>query len=297
MNLNLQKKALAIIQEKKRKADEEYRKKLAPLYENEKYIELEKVYTKLVIENAKNEVYLEASKKEEENKLKAQLEKIKAQCNLENTQPNYSCQICKDEGYKNGEMCQCLKKEISKILLKESGFEKLENFEESSKTSGELGQVYQLMKKWCASNFKKNMVYLAGPTGVGKTHLIRCMANDLIERGKVVKLVTAYALNQDFKDFSKTYDDEILRKYVDVEVLFIDDIGTEPIYKNVTLENLYLVINERKTRKLPTIITSNLTMEDLRNRYDERIFSRIADRDSSITLFIDGNDRRITSNK
>ena len=63
--------------------------------------------------------------------------------------------------------------------------------------------------------------------------------------------------------------------------------------KDVTVEFLYLVINERKMKKLSTIITSNLDLKDLRDRYDERISSRIMDRETSINIYIDGEDRRL----
>ena len=114
-----------------------------------------------------------------------------------------------------------------------------------------------------------------------------------IENGKMVKLVTAFAMNQDFKSFQKEHDEDLINRYIYPEVLFIDDLGTEPKYKDVTIEYLYLIINERKMKKLPTIITSNLSLADLRDYYDERIYSRIVDRNTSITLYLDGVDRRI----
>lgn len=281
-------KALAIVQARKRKAESEYSDKIRPLYKDEDFEELDKKYTRLVIENARKEANGEKVDKSEEEKLKAKLDTLK-----NTTEPDYSCKICKDNGYTNGQMCKCLKKEISNVLLEGSGFEKLEKFEDAKKTSGSLEKIYELMQKWCNSDFKKNLIYLAGPTGVGKTYLMRAMANELIERGKVIKIATAFAMNQDFKEFSKRHNDDLLNKYLDCEVLFVDDLGTEPLYKNVTLEFLYLIINERKMRKLPTIITSNLDLCDISERYDERITSRIADRETSITLLLGGEDRRL----
>ena len=78
--------------------------------------------------------------------------------------------------------------------------------------------------------------------------------------------------------------------------MFIDDLGTETLFKNSTLENIYLIINERKIRKLPTVITSNLALNDLGAFYGERIYSRIVDRETSITIYLDGEDKRLKNN-
>ncbi len=293
MKQDLINSALAVLRERRFQAENEYKKKMSPLYADKRFSQINSAYTKISIENARKEANgLKKFDKTEEN-LRKELEELKIEYNLQNLKPNYSCPKCKDTGYINGEMCSCLKAEISKILLAGSGFEKLESFEQSKKTSGELSKYYDIMQKWCASDFKKDLVLLSGPTGVGKTHLIRCMAQDLIERAKVVKIVTAFHANQDFREFSKTQNEEIIQKYLDCEILFIDDLGTEPLYKNVTVEYFYLILNERRMRKLPTIITTNLDLADIQERYDERIFSRIADRENSITLLLNGKDRRI----
>lgn len=288
MKQEIIKTAQNIIQQRKLKAIQEYENKLNPYLSKAEFAEMFKDYTQIMIENAKKESNGEKVDRTVELRLKENFETM-TQC----SQPNFSCKLCNDEGYKNGEMCICLKKEISKQILKESGFESLESFENSIKTSGVLAPIYKKMQEWCNTKSAKNLIYIAGPTGVGKTYLIRSMANELIENGKVVKIVTAFNMNQNFKDFHKKQEEELLNKYLECEVLFIDDLGTEPIYKNVTVEYLYLVINERKMRNLPTIITSNLDMEDIRNRYDERIFSRIADRQTSINLYLNGDDQRL----
>ena len=87
--------------------------------------------------------------------------------------------------------------------------------------------------------------------------------------------------------------EELINKYISPEILFIDDLGTEPKYDGVTIECLYLLVNERKMKNLSTVITSNLDLADLRDRYDERIYSRIVDRNSSINIYLDGADKRI----
>ncbi len=289
-----------IILQRKLNAEFEYEEKIKPLTQNAEYSKLQKELATLIIEEAKSLAYgmteesKKLSKKIEEDKKR--MEQIAKKNGLSGVCVNYSCKTCKDEGYVEGKMCECLKKEISGLLLKGSGFGKLENFADAKKTCGELLPIYNLMQKWCNSDFKKNLIFIAGPTGVGKTYLMRAMANELISRGKIVKLTTAFNMNLDFRDFTKYHNEECMKKYLNCEVLFIDDLGTEPIFKNVTLESLYLIINERKMRKIPTVITSNLDMNDIKERYDERVFSRIADRETSITIYLDGDDKRLKNN-
>ncbi len=298
--------ALNNIRAKRRNAESEYQKIMAPLFEDEEYKNLSTLLQRASIQHARLLAYNSPDETSPSNSLseleqeiatlRKQIDALKKKYNVQNVQISYSCPHCKDTGYIDGNMCTCLKAEISKILLSGSGFEKLEDFNSSIKTCGNLTAHYELMKKWCASDFKKNLVLLSGATGVGKTHLVRCMANELISQGKVVKIATAYAMNQDFREFSKKQKDDGVQKYIEPEVLFIDDFGTEPMYKNVTQEFFYLVINERKMRRLPTVITTNLDLMDIRERYDERICSRIADRETSINLLLTGDDKRLKKN-
>lgn len=281
------------IYEKKMIAKNEFEKIMQPLYENEEFSKCEKKLTQIVIENAKKESENKLSDKKTENELRQKLKDIKSKFGVTQDKPNYSCKKCEDEGFVNGQICECLKREMSHILLEASGFDNLVSFQEATKTAGELLPIFQKMQQWCNAKSTKNLIYIAGPTGVGKTYLLKSMANEFIEHGKVVKIITAFKMNQDFKDFSKTHNEDNLNKYLTPEILFVDDLGTEPLYKNVTIEFLYLVVNERKMKNLPTIITSNLMLNDIFDRYDERIYSRIVDKNSSIAIFMNGNDRRV----
>lgn len=294
MKKNITDQALNIIRARKKKNQDSFKEKSVVLENDENFLKTEKEYLSLAIQNRKKEAYGQKCDKGEEERLLKILKDIKAKHGLEKLEMQYDCPLCKDEGYVNGKQCKCLKTEISKLLLKDSGFEKLENFDEAIKTSEELEPLYKKMKEWCNCKSAKNLIYFSGPSGVGKTHLLRCMANEFITNGKVVNIVTSLNLSLDFKTFSKTADEQLLKKYINPEVLFVDDLGTEPIFKNVTIEYLYLIINERKLRNKKTVITSNLGLEEISDRYDERIFSRIVDQNTSIAVFIDGKDRRLT---
>lgn len=275
------------------KLNEEYEKEKSLLSENEEYSELNSALHKEMIENARREAYGEKIDRKKENKLKANLVQLLKKQNISLTE-KFSCAKCKDSGYINGKMCSCLKKEISNILFEESNFGKLVSFESAKKTAPkEYQKLYEKMQEWCHSDFKKNLIYISGMVGVGKTYLTLAIANELIEEGKIVKLVTAFQMSRDFKEYRFKYNEELLNKYLNCECLFIDDLGTEIIYKGITIELLFHIINERKIRKLCTVITSNLTLDEIYDRYDERIFSRIVDKNTSIPINLTGKDLRI----
>ncbi len=254
-------------------------------------------YISCMIENAKN------------GGLKKQVDDKKQRCdqwlsknNLSSIFPVYSCKHCEDTGYIDGKMCDCLKREITKILITQSGFGKLESFEQADfskfQNPEEMKKLYTLMQNWCNQNPPtKTLIYLSGGTGVGKTHLVKCMANALIENSKVVNLVTAFSVNQDlvkaFTSFDNDLREQTLQKYLDCEYLFIDDLGTEIKQKGISVNMLYLILNERKMRGLSTIITSNLNINDIRDQYDERISSRIVDKTTSICIRLNGDDLRL----
>lgn len=297
MDNKIKQRALSTIMARKRKNEEEYQSLLKPLKSDPKYVETEKVLTALRIENARKEAYGQKPNTAEENRLLEILNEIKKKNNLSDVTLKHNCPLCHDEGYVDGKPCKCLKSEISNILLEGSGFEKLEDFDESEKTSEGLSPIYKKMKEWCNKSSDKTLIFLCGQTGVGKTHLTRCMANELIKNGKIVKFTTAFKMNQDFKEFNKTHNESLLDTYLSPEYLFIDDLGSEPVYKNITSQYLYLIINERKSNHLHTIITSNELPDSIRHSYDEedeRIFSRISDKESSIILQLTGQDRRLT---
>lgn len=296
MNREVVEKAENIIKERKQKSEMPYNLLLEKFSKNKKFNDLRKKYQQEIIENARKEVYGEKPDKTLQEKLKKEIDDYFKKNGAKNT-ISYSCKKCQDNGYINGKMCECLKKEISNILFEESNFGKLVNFSDAEKgASGNLKSLYELMKKWCHSDFKKNIIFLSGEVGTGKTYLTRAMANELIEQGKIVKLVTAFQMSRDFKEYRSTYNETILDKYLSCEFLFIDDLGTEVIYKNSTIEFLYQVLNERQMRKLCTIITSNLDLAEIRDRYDERIFSRIANRETSITVNLKNEDLRLKKN-
>lgn len=81
---------------------------------------------------------------------------------------------------------------------------------------------------------------------------------------------------------------------MDVDLLILDDLGTE--FKSAyTISCLYNIINTRLSAKLPTIISTNYSIDEIETIYDQRTTSRIIGGYS--TLILTGNDIRYIKNK
>ena len=223
-------------------------------------------------------------------------------------EPEYNCNICQDTGFANGKKCVCFENAIAKALTKDVGqsidnshtfaFSNFALFDDEQKTR----TLFSKMEQWCDSfpNVKAKNILLSGPMGVGKTYLAESIANKLLDKNVNVSFFSAFALNNLFLQFHTTFDDSkfnFLSPLLSCDVLFIDDLGTEPKYKNVTEEYLYLIINERSVNSKSTVITTNLDLDGILSRYGARTFSRICNKSSSILLNISGSDLRLKKNK
>ena len=297
MKAKIIEKAKRIVDDRNYSAVKKSQENKATALKNEEFKKIYHAYVDSMLADAKNG----KANSESTLNLQKQYEIWLQQHNIGNISPVYFCPKCEDTGFVNGRYCSCLVEEINNILKLESGFINLEEFEKANfeifENKEYMKNLYAKMQQWCGSNFDKNIIFLAGQTGVGKTHLMKCMANELIKRHKLVTLTTSFAMHQDFvKSFSTrdlTEKQDLLDKYLTAEVLFIDDLGTELRQRDITVNYLYQILNERKMKKLPTVITSNLNLEDVMEYYDERIASRIADKQTSICVYINGNDVRL----
>lgn len=211
--------------------------------------------------------------------------------------PVFSCPICNDTGKNN---CQCKKEIKTRILIENSRIANRlnERFENAKSISKEFNLTKKFMEEWCNKfpNVTKKTIFLSGQTGIGKTFLAACVVNALIEKGIYAFFSTAFNLNNIFIDYFKAKDNEkaeILEPLLESDVLIIDDLGTEPILNNVTLNYLYLVLNERMINGKSTIINSNLDPDQVLDRYGERIFSRILCKRDGIALKLSGEDLRL----
>lgn len=283
----LLKLAQRVIEERRFIAEETCEKKLTELRTNDDFKACESSLRRSQLNGDKQKI---AFYKEELRKILA-----KYSCTEADLKPQYQCPHCNDVGYINGTICGCLQQEICKLITAESNVINSEfTFENSKEKDKHNLAVYSRAKEMC--NDGKGNLLLVGNTGSGKTYLLSACVNNVIKQGKGVLFTTAYTLNSMFLDAHlsdyKT-SQSILDTLTDVEVLAIDDLGTEINYKNVTAEYLFAVINERIARSKQTLISTNLTLADLRDRYDERLFSRLVDTNITTVAQLKGEDKRL----
>ena len=110
-------------------------------------------------------------------------------------------------------------------------------------------------------------------------------------RGIAARRVTAYTFVQ---DMLLAIQDRSRRQaaFLDVPLLVIDDLGSEPVIPNVSEEALFNLINERTLRNRNTIVVTNLSVAALQERYGERVTSRLTDRSTAQLIRLTGENLR-----
>jgi len=137
---------------------------------------------------------------------------------------------------------------------------------------------------------------ITGPPGTGKTHLgVAYLGQDLVQhRGRHGLFLEAVELFLKLRDtFSRNApldESGILEQYLQVPFLVLDDLGAEKVSDYVR-QTLYLLINNRYGGCLDTIITSNLSLDEIGQNYGDRLASRIAGMGEE--LILNGKDRRL----
>ncbi len=211
----------------------------------------------------------------------------------------YQCKKCKDTGFINNNKCECFKQKIIDKAYNMSNLPKIfkvDNFknfnlEYYSKKIDEENDMspYENMNKVMQKvslfldefeQSNKNLMFY-GETGLGKTFLCRCIAGDLLNKGKSVIYITAFELfniiekeHFDKEENIDTKKKEILNLKNEVDLLIIDDLGTEFI-TSLSKSELFNIINSRILNKKSTIISTNISPEELMNIYSSRIISRL----------------------
>ena len=229
--------------------------------------------------------------------LNEQIEDLKRQKNLllieagfsiNYLEPEYGCPFCKDTGFVGTEPCHCLKQKTLDYAYKQSGIRNIikeENFDNLSHeyhTGEELTNFINAEN--CARDLvahfdteHKNILFM-GQVGTGKSFLSNCIANEIIKEGYSVIYFSAVSLFETISSYKfrkdKYSSEDSVKDIYSCDLLVIDDLGSEIVNQFVCSE-LFTIVNERFLQKKSTVISTNLSMKEIAERYSSRVFSRI----------------------
>lgn len=220
-------------------------------------------------------------------------------------EPKFDCKICNDTGIvknKDGKVsyCSCFLQKLINESYNNSNINKLEeeNFatfdigyysdKKDEKKYGinispleNIEKIKKISGEFCKNiddKHQKNLLFI-GNTGLGKTFLANCIANEVIKSYHTVVYQTApilmdSILNYKFSYYKNDFAKEQYERIFEVDLLIIDDLGTETMNNNKFTE-LFNIINTRLLKNKKTIISTNLTLNELYKEYDERVVSRL----------------------
>lgn len=291
--------AKRVIDERKYQAENRCEQVLKQLRQKDDWKQCEQALRTAQVKSALGTPSEQAQAQKDVAKFSAQRKKLLMLYGLteQDLTPHYFCTDCNDTGIAGENVCHCLLDALRNAILADSNIpDKTSTFQNSAETSKHNQKVYSAAQKLCSGEGKRNAL-LFGATGCGKTYLLCACANYCADHGKTVTFLTAFKLNNLFLDCYLNGVAErkiILDNLTDVDVLIIDDLGTEKNVKNVTQEYLYVVLNERLTTGKQTLVSTNLELQQIRDKYDERIFSRLVDQKTALVARLEGEDKRLS---
>ncbi len=219
------------------------------------------------------------------------------------TKIRYNCPICRDTGYDGDNFCSCFKqaavKAISRMsnlsdqILSHDNFDtfRLDYYSDVKDTyygispRENMSDIIERTRNYIRhfSDRYVNFLFM-GATGTGKSFLSHCIADQIIKAQHTVLYLSAAEMIESFEShvfdreeasISSEYgEDAVYDALFDCELLIIDDLGTETA-NSFTVPRIFNLLDTRDRLKRSTIITTNLNLAAIQDRYTERICSRI----------------------
>ena len=197
-----------------------------------------------------------------------------------------TCPLCQDYGFVETRDCTCFTNLLKKLASEEAAertpleccrFEDFDLSYYADDHQAHMQGIFNYCKEY-ASTFDHTSFSLLfyGETGLGKTHLSLSIAGELISRGYYVLYdSTQNIMNQlEREHFGKGTTDDYEKMLLESDLLILDDLGTE-FSTQFTLASFYNILNTRLLKNRPTIISTNLDLKGIENKYTKRIASRI----------------------
>lgn len=222
------------------------------------------------------------------------------------------CPLCQDTGYlqqgNRKKFCPCLREQLYEKVL---GGQKVAALEGSfaafdagifpdTQQGGQASQRSRILairsfaEGYCQAfpeNQQKQLLFMGKP-GLGKSYLLACICKRLAERQRDICYLGSYALFELFHR-DRLGEAALLEPVYEAKILVIDDLGSEPMTQNVTKEYFFDLLCARERAGLHTFMATNCTADQLRERYTERVSSRLLSRQQSMVIRFSGEDLRL----
>lgn len=227
-------------------------------------------------------------------------------------EPVCQCEKCEDTGYvgeSKKTLCTCAQNLYAKFLEKGGVFEEEQSFEAYDEnifpdtplpgTDVTQRQYMAVIRRRCEDfanalpHPAQRTLLLYGGSGLGKTYLLRAIHARARENNVPAICLTANAFLRTAREAYFSRDQQGMDALYETELLLIDDLGTEPMLENITVEQIFNLINERQNARLCTVLSTNLTLTELKARYTERVLSRLLDKRNCLALHFLGEDVRL----
>lgn len=205
-------------------------------------------------------------------------------------EPEYICPECRDSGRCGDQLCKCVTKLAVEAAFSDCGISLDKTFasfdldlQREPKNRAAMKKILDHAIAYAEAfpeNEKPDLLYFGMP-GVGKTYLLNCIGARVLERGYSVLKLNAYELIRLTLDNLRASPED-RPDFTLPDLLIIDDLGTEPMIANITIETLLSIICQRQDSGKSTLFATNLalTSDDpsvntLQDVYGERLASRL----------------------
>lgn len=221
----------------------------------------------------------------------------------------WRCPVCRDTGYVGeapARFCECFQARLRLRQYEDGSMAGVDeqNFDRFDPTiipeaDGQRERTIRT-QKMCEEyadafpNTRFRNILMTGEGGLGKTFLLNSIFERVTSRGYSAIRITAFRMFEAMRQQHVGNDEKFdgFSALIEAPLLLIDDLGTEPMMRNITVEYLFTLLNERAAAKRHTVVATNLTPAQLQERYGERVASRLLDRISTGSVQFTGKDLR-----